>query len=1189
MSTKEMNIDNLVDDFHTQILNSIFEFKNKTQLVKHQLESFNDFISKKIPEIVKQYNPIIVYHEYDENNNAYKKEIHVEFDNIYMGKPIIHENNGSSKIMVPHEAKLRNFTYSSPLFVDIKITFLDKKGDQLNIIEKKEKQLNKIMIGKIPIMVKSNYCVLDHERHNLGYYGECEHDFGGYFIINGSEKVLVCQERQAENKPYVFNNSKQNTKYSHIVEVKSTPSHKLIPSKSLSIKLTSKANEFGRTFKVTLPHVRIDIPIIILFRLLGIESDKEIIEYILLEDYQQEEYLLILKPSIEEANAVYTQTMAFEYLLKYLIMMGNPKEIKMDNDSKICYLKKYINDDILPHLGEENKKKALFLGIMVKKLINLYLQRVPQDDRDSYVNKRIDTPGILMSNIFRQYFTKLIKDMRNSIMKELSSGSWKTFDKLDEVINLTNIYKIIKSTTIEIGLKYSLATGNWGMKNSSKKVGVAQVLSRLSYNSTLSHLRRLNTPIEKTGKLIPPRKLHSTTWGYICPAETPEGASVGIVKNLSLLSTISIYNSSESIIEILNEYDIELIENTSIKEIIGKDKIFVNGDFIGVSSDAYSIYLKCIEFRRIGTINIFSTIYFDYHHKELYFYTDAGRLLRPLLIVSNNDLLLKQDYISLLQQGNYNLINLLLGNGNKDYIEDHGSCIEFVDVQESNNLLIANNINDLRTNKNSKLIKYYTHCEVHSSAMLGVLASAIPFPDHNQSPRNTYQSAMGKQAMGIYTTNYRNRMDTLAHILHYPSIPIVNTILSKYLNSIHTPNGAMVTVAIMSGNGGYNQEDSVMINQSSIDCGMFISTFFRSYKDEEKKSQIIGKEEKFCRPNSFNTKGLKPGDYSKLDENGFAKVNSVLNGGDIIIGKHLPCKENKKNSSGGLSTNKFRDSSTSLRSNESGIVDKVFQNRNGDGYRFCKLRMRSERIPQIGDKFSSRHGQKGTVGMVYQQQDMPYSKDGIVPDIIINPHAIPSRMTIGQLVECITGKACCMLGLQGDGTPFTNLTVNEIGDILQNEAKLERHGNEVLYNGFTGRQLECSIFIGPTYYQRLKHMVDDKIHSRSSGPLVLLTRQPSEGRSRDGGLRFGEMERDCMIAHGVSVFQKERLMDMSDNYYVYICKKTGMISAVNKEKNIYNSFSSNTTDFSEIRIPYAYKLLVQELQTMGICTRLVTG
>ncbi len=548
--------------------------------------------------------------------------------------------------------------------------------------------------------------------------------------------------------------------------------------------------------------------------------------------------------------------------------------------------------------------------------------------------------------------------------------------------------------------------------------------------------------------------------------------------------------------------------------------------------------------------------------------------------------MVKKEYIELLKEGKYNLINLILGNGNKDYIPEHNSCIEFVDVQENNNLLIANTVSDLKVNKNSNYIKNYTHCEIHPSTILGVLASAIPFPDHNQSPRNTYQSAMGKQAMGIYTTNFDERMDTLAHILHYPSIPIVNTMLSKYLNSIHTPNGAMVVVAIMSGNGGYNQEDSVMLNQSSVDCGMFVSTFNRTYKDDEKKSQLIGKEEKFCKPNSFNTKGLKPGDYSKLDDNGFAKINSFMNGGDIIIGKSIPCKENKGSN---LNSKKFRDNSTSLRSNESGRVDKVFQSRNGDGYRFCKLRMRSERIPQIGDKFSSRHGQKGTVGMIYQQQDMPYSKNGIVPDIIINPHAIPSRMTIGQLVECITGKACCMLGMLGDGTPFTNLTVNEIGDILQNEAHLERNGNEILYNGFTGRQMECSIFIGPTYYQRLKHMVDDKIHSRSSGPLVLLTRQPSEGRSRDGGLRFGEMERDCMIAHGVSVFQKERLLDMSDNYRVFICRKTGMISAVNEEKNIYNSFSSNTTDFSEVRLPYAYKLLVQELQTMGICSRMITG
>ena len=556
---------------------------------------------------------------------------------------------------------------------------------------------------------------------------------------------------------------------------------------------------------------------------------------------------------------------------------------------------------------------------------------------------------------------------------------------------------------------------------------------------------------------------------------------------------------------------------------------------------------------------------------------------------------------------------MIIGTHSKYSLQDFGSCIEFIDVQENNNIILANdelmlknNIdknNHKRNNKNdnkkdnqtdnenknenynNKIIKY-THCEIHPSCILGVLACAIPFSDHNQSPRNTYQSAMGKQAMGIYSTNYLERMDTLGHILHYPSLPIVNTILTNYLNSVNTPNGCMAVVAIMSGNGGYNQEDSVMINKSAVDRGLFISTFYRTYKDEEKKSQISGLEEKFCQPNSYNTKGLKPGDYSKLDINGFAKVNSNMNGGDVIIGKVIPCKQSKSDLN---ESKKYRDNSTSLRCNETGLIDKVYENRNGDGYRFCKIRVRSTRIPQIGDKFSSRHGQKGTVGMIYEQHNMPYTKDGIIPDIIINPHAIPSRMTIGQLVECVTGKVCCELGIFGDGTPFNNLKITDIENLLQNKCNYEKHGNEILYSGFLGRQLECSVFIGPTYYQRLKHMVDDKIHSRTTGPLVLLTRQPSEGRSRDGGLRFGEMERDCMIAHGVSAFQKERLLDMSDNFKVFICNKTGMISAYNKKKNIYNSFGNNTTDFSEIRIPYAFKLLLQELQTLGISSRLITG
>ena len=333
---------------------------------------------------------------------------------------------------------------------------------------------------------------------------------------------------------------------------------------------------------------------------------------------------------------------------------------------------------------------------------------------------------------------------------------------------------------------------------------------------------------------------------------------------------------------------------------------------------------------------------------------------------------------------------------------------------------------------------------------------------------------------------------------------------------------------------------------------------------------------------------MKPGSYEKLKNDGLVKENTFVDSSDIIIGKIVPVKNTTINGN-----QVYRDNSTSLRNNESGFIDKVFVNTNAEGHRFCKVRVRSERVPTIGDKFSSRHGQKGTMGMMYNESDMPFTKDGIRPDIIINPHAIPSRMTIAQLLECILGKAGSLIGGLGDGTPFVNndseeLTVNSIGDILENLCGFNRHGDEVLYNGHTGEQLSTNIFIGPTFYQRLKHMVDDKIHSRASGPLVLLTRQPAEGRAGDGGLRFGEMERDCMIAHGSLQFLKERMLDVSDHFRMFICNICGMTAHVNPDKNIYKCAScDNYTNFSEIRLPYACKLLLQELESMFIGSRLM--
>ena len=1176
---KSMSNSVISEDTRWELIQLLFKSYNGRQIVKHQIESYNDFINNKISNIIQQYNPVSIYHDYNENNNNFNNEIYISLSNLCMTKPIIYENDGSTKFMSPNEARLRNFTYSSSIFVDIDIQILSKDPTTSEIKQDYKKQINKINIGKIPLMVMSDNCTLRSENNIKKE--ECEYDNGGYFIINGSEKVIVCQERVAENKIYVFKSSKSVGKYSHIAEVKSSPINKFLIPKNVSVKLTSKENIKGRIIKVNIPHIKQDIPLFILFKALGLESDKDIINAIVLDinNPDNNEIIRLLGGSLQDIGDIHTQQLALEYLTKYAVYTNQPKDIKIEKNKKISIVKDILTKEFLPHVGNSFKKKYLYLGTMVKKLLSAFIGKIEYDDRDSYVNKRIDTAGILLSSLFRQYYTKLIKDMRNAIMKELNNGIWKTSKNLDDIININNIHKIMKSTTIETGMKYALATGNWGIKNSSNKVGIAQVLNRLTYLSTLSHLRRVNTPIEKTGKLVAPRKLHNSSWGYICPAETPEGQSIGVVKNLAISTYISNDSNPDIVKENLKSYDIILLEDASHQEIVNYGKIFINGDWYAIYENLSFIVQELKNKKKSGILNIYTSIIWDIKYNEIQIFTDAGRCLRPVFVIDNNNININENLIKNIKRKRIKWDDLLFSNQKCE-----NPIIEYIDSQESEHSLIAMNIEDLKKKIVKNHIYKYTHCEIHPSLILGVLASSIPFSDHNQSPRNTYQSAMGKQAMGVYSTNFRKRMDTLGHVLSYPMKPLISTKINSFVKSDNIPNGMNVIVAIAT-YSGYNQEDSIIMNQSSIDRGLFRSTFYRSYKDEEKKNQLTGEEEKFCYPDKKITKGLKNSDYSKLDNQGYAKINSKVNGGDVIIGKVTPIKQTVENAK---DKKKFRDNSTTLRVNEGGNIDKIYTSINGEGYGFVKVRVRSERIPTIGDKFSSRHGQKGTVGIVYNQEDMPFTKDGISPDIIINPHAIPSRMTIGQLVECIMGKACVNLGCYGDATPFNGIQVNDLCDILE-DCGFERNANEIMYNGETGEQLKCSIFMGPTFYQRLKHMVEDKIHSRSTGPLVLLTRQPSEGRSRDGGLRFGEMERDCMIAHGASCFLKERLLDASDNYKIYVCKKSGLISAVNPEKNIYNSFSENSTSFSEVRIPYACKLLIQELQTMSIAPRIITS
>lgn len=1163
------------------IIESYFKGQHLERLVRHQLESYNNFVSYQIIKTIEMFNPVHVASEQDLDikTGKYALEIFITFENFNIYRPQIHENNGATKLMFPQEARLRNFTYASAMTVDMNIKFVVRNGENLDNIQTFYKVLPKIHIGKLPIMLKSSICVLTQYKHvENSQTGECKFDAGGYFIINGSEKTVLGQERAAENKVYCFNVSKNNTKYTWMAEIKSVPDFKCISPKQINMMVSSKNNGFGNPISVQLPRVKQVIPLFILFRALGVLSDREICERILLDlrNENYDEMLNGLQASIIEANMFMTQSECIKYITNHV--MYTP--INMDKETgarkKHEFTLDILNNDTFPHC-KTPEQKIYFLGYMTNQLLQASFEWTKQDDRDSYLNKRIDLTGTLLNNLFRNYFNKLVKDMEKQIIKEINTGSWKSTDDYQNIMNMTNIYKIIKSTTIENGLKRALSTGDFGIKHvNSNKVGVAQVLNRLTYVSSLSHARRISTPTDKSGKLIPPRKLHNTSWGFLCPAETPEGQSVGIVKNLSYMSHITIHSNSQPLHEYIMPH-IKDIQQLSPIDMFNKVKVFINGAWVGITDDPIELFTQLKDKKHRGIINIYTSIIFDYKKNEIRVCNDAGRLTRPLLRVKNNNLLIKKSDIEKLNK------NILTWNDLLTNCKIDESIIEYIDPEEQSWSMIAMKPTDIHVKQDQDQIYKFTHCEIHPSTIFGVLASCIPFPEHNQSPRNTYQTAQAKQAMGVYVTNYENRMDKTAYVLNCPARPMVDTRVMDMIQINKIPSGFNAIVAIMT-HTGYNQEDSLLFNKGSIDRGLFQATVYHTERDEDKQ-KINGDEEIRCKPDPTKTKGMKFANYNKVTNKGVIPENTRVENRDVIISKITPIKENRNDHTKII---KYEDQSRIYRTDEETFVDKNYIDRNGDGYKFAKVRLRTVRKPVIGDKFSSRSGQKGTIGNIIPEENIPFTRDGLKPDLILNPHAIPSRMTIAQLKETLLGKVLLQLGLFGDGTSFGDLDVKTISNALL-DVGYEAHGNEILYDGLTGEQMECHIFIGPVFYQRLKHMVNDKQHSRSIGPMVNLTRQPAEGRSRDGGLRFGEMERDAMVSHGASRFTKGRMYDASDKYQVHVCKKCGLIAAYNDQLHIHRCRTcDNRTDFAYVEIPYACKLLFQELITMNIAPRLLT-
>eukprot|EP01116_Phalansterium_solitarium_P019596 TRINITY_DN5535_c0_g4_i2.p1 TRINITY_DN5535_c0_g4~~TRINITY_DN5535_c0_g4_i2.p1 ORF type:complete len:1189 (+),score=484.63 TRINITY_DN5535_c0_g4_i2:108-3674(+) len=1159
-------------------------------LVRQQLSSFDDFIQNSIQEIVDQSPDVLLIPEPQHMPGQMAPDLArytVNFGQIYLSKPAMTESDGSTQPMFPNQARLRNLTYASPLYVDLTKTTLDAAGNAVD-----DEHVDKVFIGKVPIMLHTRTCHLwQASERELAELGECPYDQGGYFVINGGEKVIIAQEKMATNHVFVFKRS-QPSRFSYVAECRSCLEVGARPTSTLFIKMLapqghSRAQQY---LWAELPYIRQDVPIVVVFRALGVVKDRDILEHIVY-DLRDHKMLELLQPSLEEAYVIQDEHVALDYLGKRGMGVGVKKE------KRVRYAKEVLQKELLPHVGITEgceTKKAYFFGYAVHRLLLAALGRRALDDRDHYGLKRLDLAGPLVGTLFRQLFKKLTRDAKIYLQKTLDQG--REF----------NLHMAIKGKTISAGLKYALATGNWGAGGKgAPRPGVAQVLNRLTYASTLSHLRRLNSPIGRDGKLAKPRQLHNTHWGMVCPAETPEGQACGLVKNLSLMAYISVGQSPHPILSFLDEWETENLEEVPPAVIPTATKVFVNGIWVGINRNPEQLARTLRQMRRALDVHEETAIVRDIKERELRIYTDAGRCMRPLFIVNDDDaqLAFTKRHLHALQRRHLRPGPDSAADSLMQQQDEGGGAwgwqtvlanglVEYIDTEEEETTLIAMTLADVRDARSADQhsMRTYTHAEIHPSMILGVCASIIPFPDHNQSPRNCYQSSMGKQAMGMYITNFLLRMDTLANLLYYPQKPLVTTRSMEYLHFSELPAGqnAIVAIACYS---GYNQEDSVILNQSSIERGFMRSIFYRSYRDEEEKRGSLV-DEHFEKPERETTAGLKThGTYDKIDEDGLVAPGTRVSGDDVIIGKTsaLVVRDADDELGPRGSRQTKRDCSTTLRAAETGIVDKVMLSVNADGYRFVKVRVRSVRTPQVGDKFASRHGQKGTCGMAYRNEDLPFTQEGINPDLIVNPHAIPSRMTIGHLVECLQSKVAALTGNEADATPFTDWHVENISRELH-RCGYQLRGNEALYNGHTGRRLEARIFFGPTYYQRLKHMVDDKIHSRARGPVTLLTRQPAEGRARDGGLRFGEMERDCMISHGSAQFLKERLMEASDAYRMHVCDRCGLIAVANLRKNTFECRGCrNKTAISQLALPYACKLLFQELGAMSIAVRMFTS
>lgn len=1180
-------------------------------LVRHHIDSFDQFLQTDLQQIIQSQNPIMLLKEQIGTTSTYEYKVEVYIggesgDKLKIGSPSLSLKNGQEvRVLFPNEARLRNLTYQSLVQADILVRITFGGGPLTATVEPKVQEviINDYPLFHIPILLHSRYCLLSQKPAAfLQEAGECIYDQGGYFIVDGAEKVLITNQQQAFNTLYL-KEQKTEPKVSIYGSISC-----LSPTSRKVKRATFYYLRRENTIQVGIPMVRKPVPLFVLFRALGLTSDKEIVRTIFPDENGEDTKLLepLLIPSITEAYPFLDTYSAIQYIKT------------LTKGFSVGHVIDILRNQLFIHVPDRGGARVFFLAECVRKILRRVIGLEPDTSRDDTRNQRCLTSGFLTQMLFQGVYSNYVKAVRQTIDKEYAYNP-----TLYRGANFVNIFNpgnqnmILRYGQITEGIMRGFK-GKWGSGVGEEKSGVLQAMSRLSFLDFLSHCRRVVLEFDTGMKLTGPRQLNTSQFGYFCTSETPTGASIGVTKNLTLLTAVSTATNPEPFENWLYARGgVERCTDIPSESLAAYVPVYINGGVIGFiqSTEAKTLVQVLKLMKWSGCLPAYASIGFDYAERRVFVYLDDGRPMRPLIHLEKGGVIPVQKLTSFKTWK-----ELILGSAAKREIYTPGfvdplaaqvkvslndyittltpltGAIEYIDPYEQNQAYIASFPEHITTET--------SHLEIHPSTMVSILTGMIPFANHNQSPRNQLSCSQSKQGLSLYATNFQNRYDNTANILCYGEAPIVRTMYYDFLGEGNMPYGNNIVLAIGCYTG-YNQEDGILINGDALQRGLFRNINYRSYEGFEEDDKKARTRTRIAHPQSVaQWTDLKPGlDYKKLDERGIIRVGEYVDENTVIIGRYIQTESGQIN-----------DASVTPQVWTYGRVESVVVTLNNIGHQLVKVRVTQDRIPELGDKFSNRHGQKGTIGMIMRAHDMPRSASGLVPDMMMNPHAIPSRMTIAQLLEMILGKAAAESASIGNATLFMNEgdPSETIGRILQDQFGFEKYGNEYMYNGQTGTMIPSYIFVGPVFTMRLKHMVIDKWNARGEGRRERRTHLPTGGRGNQGGLRIGEMERDAICAHGITSFVRETYTKRADGTTFVVCNGCGTIPIYNEKENLYicplcdgpvkyvgetaNNLEilpptkRSLTTFSAIELPYCTQLLNEELQTfMNMGMRYITS